>query len=81
MIATLLVLISVTLVLLKVRVSCIERFHSRDYWPYWFTETKESICIKISSIPRGLVWDTNMAAISLFWDSNMAVVTSCENTP
>ena len=19
----------------------IERFHSRDYWPYWFTETKE----------------------------------------
>ena len=25
----------------------IERFHSRDYWPYWFTETKESICIKI----------------------------------
>ena len=25
----------------------IERFHSRDYWPYWFTETKESICRKI----------------------------------
>ena len=25
----------------------IERFHSRDYWPYWFTETKESIFIKI----------------------------------
>ena len=25
----------------------IERFHSRDYRPYWFTETKESICIKI----------------------------------
>ena len=24
-----------------------ERFHSRDYGPYWFTETKESICIKI----------------------------------
>ena len=24
-----------------------ERFHSRDYRPYWFTETKESICIKI----------------------------------
>ena len=21
----------------------IERFHSRDYWPYWFIETKESI--------------------------------------
>ena len=25
----------------------IECFHSRDYWPYWFTETKESISIKI----------------------------------
>ena len=25
----------------------IEHFHSRDYRPYWFTETKESICIKI----------------------------------
>ena len=24
-----------------------ERFHSRDYRPYWFTETKESFCIKI----------------------------------
>ena len=30
--------------------------------------------------PTGLVWDTNMAAISLFWDTNMAAVTSCENT-
>ena len=26
------------------------------------------------------VWDTNMAAVSLFWDTNMAAVTSCENT-
>ena len=25
----------------------IERFHSRAYRPYWFTETKESICINI----------------------------------
>ena len=25
----------------------IERFHSRDQQPYWITETKESICIKI----------------------------------
>ena len=25
----------------------IERFHSPGYWPYWFTETKESTCIKI----------------------------------
>ena len=27
-----------------------------------------------------MVWDTNMAAVSLFWDTNMAAVTSCENT-
>ena len=27
----------------------------------------------------GLVWDTNMAAVSLFWDTKMAAVTSCEN--
>ena len=29
--------------------------------------------------PTGLVWYTNMAAVSLFWNSNMAAVTSCEN--
>ena len=29
------------------RFHSIERFHSRDYRPYWFTETKESISIKI----------------------------------
>ena len=27
-----------------------------------------------------MVWDTKVAAISLFWDTNMAAVTSCENT-
>ena len=27
----------------------------------------------------GLVWDTNMAAVSLFWDTNVTEVTSCEN--
>ena len=32
-----------------------------------------------SSTPTGLVWDTNMAAVSLFWDTNMATVTSCVN--
>ena len=35
---------------------------------------------KKNSTPTGLVWDTNMAAVSLFWDTNMAAVTSCENT-
>ena len=34
----------------------------------------------MSSTPTGLVWDTNMAAVSLFWDTNMAAVTSCENS-
>ena len=57
----------------------IERFHSRDQQPYWITETKESICIKMSSIPGELVWYTIMAAISLFWDTNMAALTSWEN--
>ena len=31
---------------------------------------------KTSSAPTGLVWDTNMAAVSLFLDINMADVTS-----
>ena len=31
------------------------------------------------STRTGLVWDTNMAAVSLFWDTNMAAVTTCEN--
>ena len=41
---------------------------------------KKSFAYERSSIPTGLVWDTNMAAVSLFWDTNMAAVTSCENT-
>ena len=31
------------------------------------------------STRTGLVWDTNMTAVSLFWDTNMAAVTTCEN--
>ena len=56
----------------------IERFHSRarDQQPYWITETKECISVKIEF---SLVWFTIMAAISLFWNINMAAVTSCEN--
>ena len=30
------------------------------------------------SAPTGLVWDNNMAAVSLFWDTDMADVTSCK---
>ena len=43
-------------------------------------EQKKAFAQEKSSIPEGLVWDTNMAAVSLFWDTNMAAVTSCENT-
>ena len=59
-----------------------------DYWAFTLTWpaciqiywTKESVCKQNSSTPTGLVWDTNMAAVSLIWDTNMAAVTSCENT-
>ena len=34
---------------------------------------------KRKRIPRGLIGDTNMAAIPLFRDTNMATVTSGEN--
>ena len=44
-------------------------------------EQKKAFALEKSSTPTGLVWDTNMAAVSLFWDTNMAAVTLCENTP
>ena len=31
------------------------------------------------STPKGLVWNTNMAAVLLFWKTSKAAVTSCEN--
>ena len=43
-------------------------------------EQKKAFTQEKSSTPTGLVWDTNMAAVSLFWDTNTAAVTSCENT-
>ena len=58
---------------------CIERFHSRDERPYWFTKRKDNFCIKKGLIPGGMAWNTNMAAVSLFWNTNMAAVTSYEN--
>ena len=35
----------------------IERFHSRGHRPYWFSETKDNVCIKIQFNSRriGLV--------------------------
>ena len=43
-------------------------------------EQKKAFALEKSSTPGGMVWDTSMAAVSLFWDTNMAAVTSCENT-
>ena len=40
---------------------------------------KEVFTQEKSSVHTGLVWYTNMVAISLFWNNNMAAVTSCEN--
>ena len=42
-------------------------------------EPKKAFVEEKSSIPTGLSWYTNMAAVSLFWNTNMAAVTSCEN--
>ena len=39
------------------------------------SEQKTPFTYQKSSTPTGLVWDTNMAAVS----SNLAAVTSCEN--
>lgn len=38
--------------------------------------TKESFSKQKGSTPTGLIWDTNLASISLFWDTNMVEVTS-----
>ena len=62
----------------------IECFHSRGQHLCKFIGTKGSVCIRNEfnshRIHWELVWDTNMAAVSLFWDTNMVAVTSCENT-
>ena len=45
-------------------------------------ENKKSVYVRKGSTPTGLsglVWNTNMAAISLFGDNNIAEVTSREN--
>ena len=40
---------------------------------------KKRVYIRKELTPTGLVWNTNMAAVSFFWNNNMAAVTSCEN--
>ena len=39
-------------------------------------EQKKVFALEKNATPRGLVWNTNMAAVSLFWNTNIAAVTS-----
>ena len=50
-------------------------------WPtvMQITETNERFMEKVQQSNKGLVWGTNMAAVSLFWDTDIADVTSSEN--
>ena len=52
---------------------CTEGFHSQMQIYY---DNGKRLRKKTSSAPTGLVWDTNMAVVSLFLDINMADVTS-----
>ena len=50
-------------------------------WPtgMQITGTNERFMKKVQQSIKGLVWDTNMAAVSLFWDTDIADVISSEN--
>ena len=56
----------------------IERIHSRGQRLCKFIGTKEIFLLKKSPTPKGFVWSTSMAAMSLFWNTNMVAVMSCE---
>ena len=50
-------------------------------WPASiYTNKRKFLHKKKSSIPTGLSWHTNMAAVSLFWNTDMVAMTSCEYT-
>ena len=57
----------------------IELFHSSGQQLCKFIGTDESFYMRRRLKLSGLVWDTNMAAVSLYWDTNVSAVTSCEN--
>ena len=62
----------------KARIECLQ---SRGQHLCNFIGTKESVFMKKEfKTPTGLVWDTNIAAISLFWNTNLVTMTSCKNT-
>ena len=50
-------------------------------WPagMQITGPNERFMEKVQQSNKGLVWDTNMAAASLFWDTDMADVISSED--
>ena len=50
-------------------------------WPagMQITGTNERFTEKVQQSIKGLVWDTDMDAVSLFWDTDMADLTSSEN--
>ena len=54
----------------KWAIHTIESFHSRGHHLCKFIRTKNL---------KGVVCNTDMAAVSLFWNTNTSAVTSCEN--
>ena len=67
------------------RSGCKRRLVNRAYsltWPasMLINTNKRVFTKEKSSIPTGLSWYTNMAAVSLLWNTNMADVTSCAHT-
>ena len=50
-------------------------------WPagMQITGPNERFMEKVQQSNKGLIWDTNMAAVSLFWDTDMEDVISSED--
>ena len=51
-----------------------------DLQLYKFIGLKRVFTYEERSTRTELVWNTNIAAVSLFWNTDMADVTSCENS-
>ena len=59
---------------------CLSGFELYSRWaPLKLIGTKLLYNLQKSSTPTGLVWNTYMAAVSMFWNTNMVTETSCEN--
>ena len=58
----------------------LEHIHSRGQHLWKFKEKKKFLIQEKSPTPTGFLWNTNMAAVSLFWNTNMAAVSSDLNT-